>query len=107
VKNFKKINNIKSSSHKYIRNVGIIQENLSMNVALMPTEQVSNRKTWNNRNRNNQTAASVPTEQVSAERFHYLDLTPKQMAALYQERLAQYLDGDLNGWGIMTSNDSK
>jgi hypothetical protein len=53
-----------------------MQENL-------PTEQVSNRRTRNNRNHNNQPDA---TEEVSAEKFHYEDLTPEQAAALHQER---------------------
>jgi hypothetical protein len=74
-----------------------MQENL-------PTEQVSNRRTRNNRNRNNQHAAA---EEVSAEKFHYEELTPEQMAALHQERWAQYLDGGLNWWGIMPSNGSE
>jgi hypothetical protein len=44
---------------------------------------------------------------VSAEEFHYEELTPEQVAALHQERWAQYLDGGLNRWGIMTSNGLK
>jgi hypothetical protein len=68
------------------------------------TEQVSNIMTQNNRNRNNQPAAA---EEVSAEEFHYEELTPEQVAALHQERWAQHLDGSLNRWGIMTSNDSE
>jgi hypothetical protein len=48
--------------------------------------------TRNNRNHNNQTAAA---EEVSAEEFHY-ELIPDQVAALYQERWAQHLDGGLN-----------
>jgi hypothetical protein len=56
----------------------------------LPTEQVSNRMTRNNRNSNNQPAAA---EEVSAEEFHYEELTPEQVAALYQERWAQHLDG--------------
>jgi hypothetical protein len=67
----------------------------------IPTEQVSNRRTRNNRNRNNQLVAA---EEVSAEEFHYEQLTPKQVAALHQERWVQHLDGGLNRWGIMTSN---
>jgi peptidase E len=47
---------------------------------------MSNRMIQNNKNRNNQTAAYVPTEEVSTEKFHYEELTPNQMAALYQER---------------------
>jgi hypothetical protein len=47
-----------------------------MNAVSMSTEQVSNRRTRNNINRNNQTAASVPTEEVSVEKFHYKELTP-------------------------------
>jgi hypothetical protein len=35
-------------------------------------------------------------EEVSAEEFHYEELTPKQVAALHQERWAQHLDGGLN-----------
>jgi hypothetical protein len=49
----KKNNNIRPASHKYIRKAEIIQENLSMNVASVPTEQVSNRRIRNNKNRNN------------------------------------------------------
>jgi hypothetical protein len=56
----------------------------------LPTEQVSNRTTRNNRNRNNQPVAA---EEVSADKFHYEELTPEQVAALHQERWAQYLDG--------------
>jgi hypothetical protein len=74
-----------------------MQENL-------PTEQVSNRRTRNNRNRNNQ---PITTEEVSAEEFHYEELTPEQVAALHQERWAQHLDGGLNHWRIMISNDSE
>jgi hypothetical protein len=69
-----------------------------------PTEQVSNRMTRNNRNRNNQPAAA---EEVSVKKFNYEELTPEQVAALHQERWAQHLDGGLNWWGIMTSNGSK
>jgi hypothetical protein len=65
---------------------------------------VSNRRTRNNRNRNNQPDAA---EKVSAEEFYYEDLTPDQVAVLYQERWAQHLDGGLNRWGIMTSNNSE
>jgi hypothetical protein len=53
-----------------------MQENL-------PTEQTSNKRTRNNRNNNNQPAAA---EEVSAEDFHYDELTPYQVAALHQER---------------------
>jgi hypothetical protein len=49
----KKNNNIRPASHKYIRKAEIIQENLSMNVASVPTEQVSNKRIRNNKNRNN------------------------------------------------------
>jgi hypothetical protein len=35
-------------------------------------------------------------EEVSAEEFHYEELTPEQVAALHQERWAQHLDGGLN-----------
>jgi hypothetical protein len=44
---------------------------------------------------------------VSAEKFHYEELTLEQVAALHQERWTQHLDGGLNRWGIMTSNGSK
>jgi hypothetical protein len=64
---------------------------------------VSNRRTRNNRNRNNQ---PVTAEEVLAEEFHYEELTPEQVAALHQEIWVQYLDGGLNRWGIMTSNNS-
>jgi hypothetical protein len=60
--------------------------------------------TRNNRNQNNQPATA---EEVSAEKFHYEELTPEQVAALHQERWTQHLDGGLNRWGIMTSNGSK
>jgi hypothetical protein len=46
------------------------------------------------KNRNNQTVASVPTEEMSSEKFHYEELTPYQIAALHQKRWAQHLDGD-------------
>jgi hypothetical protein len=65
---------------------------------------VSNRRTQNNRNRNNQL---IIAEEVSAEQFHYDELTPEQVAALHQERRTQHLDDNLNRWGIMTSNCSK
>jgi hypothetical protein len=68
---------------------------------------MSNRKTRNNINHNNQTNKVVPTEEVSAEQFHYEKLIPNQVAALHQERWAQYLNGGLNRWGIRTSNVSK
>jgi MULE transposase domain len=93
----KKINNIRPTSYKFIRKAGIKQWNLS-------TEQVSNRRTRNNRNHNNQPDAA---EEVSAEEFNYEELTPKQVAALHQERWAQHLDGGLNRWEIMTSNGSE
>jgi hypothetical protein len=41
----------------------------------------------------------MPTEQVSAEKFHYQELTPDQVATLHQEKWAQHLDGSLNRWG--------
>jgi hypothetical protein len=44
---------------------------------------------------------------VSAEKFHYEELTPEKVAALHQERWAQHLDEGLNWWGIMTSNGSE
>jgi hypothetical protein len=66
---------IRPASHKYIRKEEIIQGNLSINAAYVPTEQVSNRKTRNNENRNNQIVTSVPTEEVSVEKFHYKELT--------------------------------
>jgi hypothetical protein len=72
----KKMNNIRLTSHKFIKKAEIMQENL-------PTDQVSNRRTQNNRNCNNQSAT---TEEVSAEKFHYEELTPEQVAALHQER---------------------
>jgi hypothetical protein len=50
-KYLKKINNIRPTFHKFIRKAGIMQENL-------PTDQVSNRRTRNNRDRNNQPAAA-------------------------------------------------
>jgi hypothetical protein len=65
---------------------------------------VSNRRTRNNINRNNQ---PVTAEEVSAEKFQYEELTPEQVAALHQERWAQYVDDSLNRWGIMTSNSSE
>jgi hypothetical protein len=70
----------------------------------IPIEQVSNRRTRNNRNRNNHPTAA---EEVSAKIFHYEELTPDQVAALHQERWAQHLDGGLNRWGIMISNSSE
>jgi hypothetical protein len=92
-----KINNIRPASYKFIRKVGIMQENL-------PTEQLSNIRTQNNRNHNNQ---SVAAEEVSAEEFHYEELTTEQVAALHQKRCAQNVDDSLNRWGIMTSNGSE
>jgi hypothetical protein len=56
-KYMKKINNIRPTSYKFVRKIEIMQENL-------PTEQVSNRRTQNNKNRNNQ---PVTAEEVSAE----------------------------------------
>jgi hypothetical protein len=88
---YEKINNIRPASYKFVRKIGIMQENL-------PTEEHEIKK-----NRNNQPAAA---EEVSTEKFHYEELTPDQVAALHQERWAQYLDGGLNRWGIMTSNGS-
>jgi hypothetical protein len=61
----KKINSIRLASYKFVRKAGIMQVNL-------PTEQVSNIRTRNNKNRNNQPAAA---EEVSAEEFHYEELT--------------------------------
>jgi hypothetical protein len=60
-----------------------MQENL-------PTKQVSNRRTQNNINHNNQSAAA---EEVSAEESHYEKLIPEQVIVLHQERWAQHLDG--------------
>jgi hypothetical protein len=65
---------------------------------------VSNRRTRNNRNRNNQPAAA---KEVSAEKFHYEELTPEQVAALHQERWIQHLNRGFNQRGIMTSNSSE
>jgi hypothetical protein len=65
---------------------------------------VSNKRTLNNRNHNNQPATA---EEVSAEKFHYEELTPNQVTALHQERWTQYLDRGLNRWRIMTSNGSE
>jgi hypothetical protein len=64
--------------------------------ASVPTEQMSNRRTRNNKNHNNQIAAYVPKEEVSADKFHYEELTPDQLAALHQEIWPQHLDGGLN-----------
>jgi hypothetical protein len=64
-KYIKKINSIRPASYKFIRKAEIMQGNL-------PTEQVSNRRTRNNINRNNQPAVA---EEVSAEEFHYEELT--------------------------------
>jgi hypothetical protein len=44
---------------------------------------------------------------MSAEEFHYEEITTEQVIALHQERLAQYLDESLNRWRIMISNDSE
>jgi hypothetical protein len=49
----------------------------------------------------------VPTEQVSAEKFNFEELTPGQVTALHQERLTQHLDRCLNQWGIMINNGSE
>jgi effector-binding domain-containing protein len=57
-----------------------------MNDASVPTEQVSNRKTRNNINRNNQIVAFVSAEQVTTEKFHYKELTPYQVVVLHQKR---------------------
>jgi hypothetical protein len=73
---YEKINNIRPASYKFVRKAEIMQGNL-------PTEQVSNRRTRNNRNRNKQPAA---VEEVSAEEFHYVELTPDQVVALHQKR---------------------
>jgi hypothetical protein len=72
----KKINRIRPTSYKFVRKTEIVQGNL-------PIEQVSNRRIQNNKNLNNQPAAA---EEVSAEKFHYEELTPDQVAALHQER---------------------
>jgi hypothetical protein len=72
----KKINHVRPTSYKLVRKAGIMQENL-------PIEEVTNRRIQNNRNRNNQPAAP---EGVSAEEFHYEELTPDQVDALHQER---------------------
>jgi hypothetical protein len=79
----KKINNIRLASHKFIRKTEIIQENLLMNVAFVLTKQMSNRRIRNNRNHNNQTTASVPTEEVLAKEFYYDRLTSDKVTALY------------------------
>jgi hypothetical protein len=47
---------------------------------------VSNKRTGNNKNHNNQAATSMPTEQMSAEKFYYKELTSDQVTALHQER---------------------
>jgi hypothetical protein len=95
-KYLKKINNIRLAYYKYKRKIRIIQENFLMNVASMPIEQMSNIRTRNNINRNNQTATVMPTEEVLAEKFHYEELTPDEVAALHQERWAQHLNRGLN-----------
>jgi hypothetical protein len=41
------------------------------------------KRTKNNRNCNYQTTVVVPTEEMSAEKFHYEELTPDQMATLH------------------------
>jgi hypothetical protein len=73
---YEKIHNIRPASYKFIRKAGIMQGNL-------PMEQVSNTRTRNNKNRNNQPVAA---DEVSAEKFHYEELTSEQVAALHQER---------------------
>jgi hypothetical protein len=78
-----------------------------MNVVFVPIEQVSDRMTQNNRNLNNHTVTSVPTEKVSTEEFYYEELTPDQMVALHQEKWTQHLDRGLNRWEIMTINGSE
>jgi hypothetical protein len=93
----KKINNIRPTSYKFVRKLGIMQGNLSM-------EQVSNRRTRNNRFRNNQ---PITAEEVLVEEFHYEELTPEQVDTLHQERWTQHLDGGLNRWGIMINNGSE
>jgi hypothetical protein len=75
---YEKINNIMPISYKFVRKSEIMQINLLM-------EQVSNRRTRNNRNRNNQ---PITAGEVSADEFHYEELTPEQVAALHQERWA-------------------
>jgi hypothetical protein len=50
----------------------------------LPTDQVSNRITRNNRNCNNQPAA---TEEVSAEKFHYEELTPRASGRIASRKL--------------------
>jgi hypothetical protein len=65
---------------------------------------MSNKKTQNNGNRNNQPATAV---EVSVEKFHYEELISDQVATLHQERLVQHLDGGLNQWRIMINNGSK
>jgi hypothetical protein len=67
----KKINNIKPASYKFVKKAEIMQENLL-------TEQVSNRRTRNNKKCNNQ-----PT---TTEEFHYEELTPEQVVALHLNR---------------------
>jgi hypothetical protein len=54
---------------------------------------VSNRRTQNNKNHNNQPVAA---KEVSAEEFHYQELTQEQVVVLYQERWVQHLDEGLN-----------
>jgi hypothetical protein len=58
----------------------------------VPTRQVSNKRTRNNRSHNNQTTAFVPTEQLSAEKFRYKELAPDEMTALHQKRWTQHLN---------------
>jgi hypothetical protein len=54
---------------------------------------MSNIMTRNNINRNNQ---PITAEEVSTEKFHYEELTLKQVTALHQERWSQYIDDGLN-----------
>jgi cobyrinic acid a,c-diamide synthase len=56
-----------SASHKYVKMAGIIQKNLLMNA--------NSSRTRNSRNHNNQDTTTAPTEQLSAEEFHYETLT--------------------------------
>jgi hypothetical protein len=44
---------------------------------------------------------------VTAEKFHYEELTPEQVVALQQETWVQHLDVGLNRWRIMTNNGSE
>jgi hypothetical protein len=93
---YKKFNNIRPASYKFVRKAGIMQKK-------SPNGTSVQQKKRNNRNRNNQ---PITVEEVSTEEFYYGEFTPEQVVVLHQERLAQYLDGGLNSWGIMTSNSS-